>query len=162
VLFTARSDIIMVGEIRDGTAEIAVKAAQTHLVLSTLHTKRAANLKPRTNGHTAVQHCFSVNLIMAQRLGDGFANILPNFPTKSDRRGLNKSCAILKFCRWLIITNGYIWCLSSSDADKMHIDIKRGQYRSIAGALWRGLMTCAVRLKQSAHGHLEIDRITKE
>ncbi|VAX08748.1 Type IV fimbrial assembly, ATPase PilB [hydrothermal vent metagenome] len=65
-------DIIMVGEIRDqGTAEIAVKAAQTgHLVLSTLHTNDAPQTLTRmvNMGIPPFNISSAVILIMAQRL----------------------------------------------------------------------------------------------
>ena len=65
-------DIIMVGEIRDlGTADIAIKAAQTgHMVFSTLHTNNApATLSRMLNmGVAPFNIASSVNLIMAQRL----------------------------------------------------------------------------------------------
>ena len=64
--------IIMVGEIRDlGTADIAIKAAQTgHMVFSTLHTNNApATLSRMLNmGVAPFNIASSVNLIMAQRL----------------------------------------------------------------------------------------------
>jgi type IV pilus assembly protein PilB len=66
-------DIIMVGEIRDlGTAEIAIKAAQTgHLVLSTLHTNDAPKTLTRMvdMGVKPYAIASSVSLIIAQRLG---------------------------------------------------------------------------------------------
>lgn len=66
-------DIIMVGEIRDlGTAEIAIKAAQTgHLVLSTLHTNDAPKTLSRMvdMGVKPYAIASSVSLIIAQRLG---------------------------------------------------------------------------------------------
>lgn len=65
-------DIIMVGEIRDfGTADIAIKAAQTgHMVFSTLHTNNApATLSRLLNmGVAPFNIASSVLLIMAQRL----------------------------------------------------------------------------------------------
>ena len=65
-------DVIMVGEIRDlGTAEIAIKAAQTgHLVLSTLHTNDAPKTLTRMvdMGVKAYAIASSVSLIIAQRL----------------------------------------------------------------------------------------------
>lgn len=65
-------DIIMIGEIRDlGTADIAIKAAQTgHMVFSTLHTNNApATLSRMLNmGVAPFNIASSVNLIMAQRL----------------------------------------------------------------------------------------------
>ena len=65
-------DVVMVGEIRDlGTAEIAIKAAQTgHLVLSTLHTNSAAETLTRmiNMGVPAFNIASSVSLIIAQRL----------------------------------------------------------------------------------------------
>ncbi len=65
-------DIIMVGEIRDlGTAEIAIKAAQTgHLVLSTLHTNDAPKTLTRMvdMGVKPYAIASSVSLIIAQRL----------------------------------------------------------------------------------------------
>jgi len=63
----------MVGEIRDlGTAEIAIKAAQTgHLVLSTLHTNDAPKTITRMidMGVKPYAVASSVSLIIAQRLG---------------------------------------------------------------------------------------------
>ena len=65
-------DIIMIGEIRDlGTADIAIKAAQTgHMVFSTLHTNNApATLSRMLNmGVAPFNIASAVNLIMAQRL----------------------------------------------------------------------------------------------
>jgi len=65
-------DVIMIGEIRDQeTAEIAVKAAQTgHLVLSTLHTKSAAETITRLLhlGISSYNLASSLTLIIAQRL----------------------------------------------------------------------------------------------
>ncbi len=65
-------DIIMVGEIRDlETAEISIKAAQTgHLVLSTLHTKSAAETIARLNymGVPAYNIASSLLMVIAQRL----------------------------------------------------------------------------------------------
>lgn len=65
-------DIIMVGEIRDTeTGEIAINAAQTgHLVLSTLHTKSAADTLARLSnmGISPFNIASSVTLIVAQRL----------------------------------------------------------------------------------------------
>jgi len=63
----------MVGEIRDlGTAEIAIKAAQTgHLVLSTLHTNDAPKTITRMidMGVKPYAVASSISLIIAQRLG---------------------------------------------------------------------------------------------
>jgi len=71
-------DIIMVGEIRDlGTAEIAVKAAQTgHLVLSTLHTNDAPQTLTRlaNMGVPPYNIASAVHLIMAQRLARRLCN----------------------------------------------------------------------------------------
>lgn len=65
-------DVIMIGEIRDlGTADIAIKAAQTgHMVFSTLHTNNApATLSRMLNmGVAPFNIASAVNLIMAQRL----------------------------------------------------------------------------------------------
>lgn len=65
-------DVIMVGEIRDlETAEMAIKAAQTgHLVLSTVHTKSAADTLTRliNMGIPAYHLATSVTLVVAQRL----------------------------------------------------------------------------------------------
>lgn len=65
-------DIILVGEIRDKeTAEIAIHAALTgHLVLSTLHTDKAASapLRLMDMGIPAYLLSASLSLIMAQRL----------------------------------------------------------------------------------------------
>ena len=65
-------DVIMVGEIRDlETAEIAIKAAQTgHMVMSTLHTNRAAETITRllNMGVPAFNVATSVSLVIAQRL----------------------------------------------------------------------------------------------
>lgn len=65
-------DIIMVGEIRDlGTADIAIKAAQTgHLVLSTLHTNDGPTTLTRlmNMGVAPFNIASSVILITAQRL----------------------------------------------------------------------------------------------
>ena len=62
----------MIGEIRDlGTADIAIKAAQTgHMVFSTLHTNNApATLSRMLNmGVAPFNIASAVNLIMAQRL----------------------------------------------------------------------------------------------
>lgn len=65
-------DIIMVGEIRDlGTAEIAIKAAQTgHMVMSTLHTNSAPETltRLRNMGVPSFNIATSINLVIAQRL----------------------------------------------------------------------------------------------
>lgn len=65
-------DIIMVGEIRDlGTAEIAIKAAQTgHMVMSTLHTNSAPETLTRliNMGVPPFNIATTVSLIIAQRL----------------------------------------------------------------------------------------------
>lgn len=65
-------DVLMVGEIRDATtAEMAIKAAQTgHLVLSTLHTRSAAETltRLRNMGVPAFNIASSVTLLIAQRL----------------------------------------------------------------------------------------------
>lgn len=65
-------DIIMVGEIRDGTtAEIAIRAALTgHLVLSTLHTNSAIDAIVRLldMGIPAYLLASSLRLVVAQRL----------------------------------------------------------------------------------------------
>ncbi len=65
-------DIVMVGEIRDlGTAEIAIKAAQTgHMVLSTLHTNDAPQTLGRlmNMGVPPYNIASAVSLIIAQRL----------------------------------------------------------------------------------------------
>ncbi len=66
-------DIIMVGEIRDlGTAEIAIKAAQTgHMVLSTLHTNTAPETVTRliSMGIPSFNVASALTLVTAQRLG---------------------------------------------------------------------------------------------
>ena len=71
-------DIIMIGEIRDlGTADIAIKAAQTgHMVFSTLHTNNApATLSRMLNmGVVPFNIASAVNLIMAQRLARRLCN----------------------------------------------------------------------------------------
>lgn len=71
-------DIIMIGEIRDlGTADIAIKAAQTgHMVFSTLHTNNApATLSRMLNmGVAPFNIASAVNLIMAQRLARRLCN----------------------------------------------------------------------------------------
>jgi type IV pilus assembly protein PilB len=65
-------DIVMVGEIRDlGTAEIAIKAAQTgHMVMSTLHTNDAPQTLARlvNMGVPPFNIASAVSLIIAQRL----------------------------------------------------------------------------------------------
>ncbi|MBU0964046.1 GspE/PulE family protein [Patescibacteria group bacterium] len=65
-------DIVMIGEIRDQqTAEISIQAALTgHLMLSTLHTNRAAGAIPRLLSMGAKPFLLapSLNLIIAQRL----------------------------------------------------------------------------------------------
>ena len=71
-------DVIMIGEIRDlGTADIAIKAAQTgHMVFSTLHTNNApATLSRMLNmGVAPFNIASAVNLIMAQRLARRLCN----------------------------------------------------------------------------------------
>lgn len=65
-------DIIMIGEIRDlETAQIAIRAAQTgHLVLSTLHTNKAAEslIRLLNMGIQPFNLTTSITLIVAQRL----------------------------------------------------------------------------------------------
>ncbi len=72
-------DVIMIGEIRDlGTADIAIKAAQTgHMVFSTLHTNNApATLSRMLNmGVAPFNIASAVNLIMAQRLARRLCNV---------------------------------------------------------------------------------------
>ncbi len=71
-------DIIMVGEIRDlGTADIAIKAAQTgHMVMSTLHTNDAPTTLTRmmNMGVAPFNIASSVILITAQRLARRLCN----------------------------------------------------------------------------------------
>jgi len=65
-------DIILVGEIRDmETAEVTMHSAETgHLVLSTLHTNNApsALLRLRDLGISDISLCYSLRLVVAQRL----------------------------------------------------------------------------------------------
>ena len=65
-------DVLMIGEIRDQeTAEIALQASETgHLVLATLHTKRAQEVPNRLSHFGISDHLFnaSVRLVIAQRL----------------------------------------------------------------------------------------------
>ncbi len=79
-------DIIMVGEIRDGTtAEIAIRAALTgHLVLSTLHTNSAIDAIVRLldMGIPAYLLASSLRLVVAQRL---IRILCPHCKTSSDR-----------------------------------------------------------------------------
>jgi len=65
-------DVLMIGEIRDQeTAEIAIQASETgHLVLATLHTKRAQEVPNRLSHFGITQPAFDacVRLVISQRL----------------------------------------------------------------------------------------------
>lgn len=65
-------DVLMIGEIRDQeTAEIAIQASETgHLVLATLHTKRAQDVPNRLAHFGITSHAFDacVRLVISQRL----------------------------------------------------------------------------------------------
>ncbi|MBU1015101.1 GspE/PulE family protein [Patescibacteria group bacterium] len=89
-------DVILVGEIRDGsTAKTALQAALTgHLVFSTLHTNEAAGTVSRllSLGATAANIAPALNLIIAQRLVRkvcGCAKL--RSPTKEEQEKLQKA-----------------------------------------------------------------------
>lgn len=92
-LLRADPDIMMVGEIRDGTtAKIAIEASLTgHLVLSTLHTNDAPTVVSRLNemGVERFLIANSLELVVAQRLARTLCDIC-RVPVEVDLRFLEE------------------------------------------------------------------------
>lgn len=94
-------DVLMIGEIRDReTASIAIQAAQTgHLVLATLHTKRAVDALPRL-AHFGI-HETSVNgtlrIVIAQRLVRTLCRICAGLGCADCRGGYRGRTGLFEF-----------------------------------------------------------------